>query len=153
MAVLGFTDGLNRDPGDILHALRVCQVAGQVIQCAGFLLVADSLRLHFLCLGGQSAGDNGGHSHDGKRDEIGGIIHGQREIGRCKEGVEGAGGQNAPEIPLGTPGCQNHRQNVDNHNIGFTGTATAGTVCQSRWPHQRTQTRRAVHAGPLFSKI
>ena len=153
MAVLGFTDGLNRDPGDILHALRVRQVAGQVVQRAGLLLVADSLRLHFLCLGGQGAGDNGSHSHDGKRDEIGGIIHGQREIGRCKEGVEGAGGQNASEIPLGTPGRPNHRQNVNHHNIGFTGTATAGTVCQSPWLRQRTQTRRAVHAGPLFSRI
>ena len=123
LAVHSAADGLHCDPGNILHALRVCQVAGQVVQRTGFLLVADSLRRHLLRLGGQGAGDHRGHSHDGKGDEIGGIIHGQREIGRCKESVKSAsgknGGQNTPEIPVGTPCRQNHRQNVDNHNIGF----------------------------------
>ena len=94
MAVHGAADGLHRNPGNPLHTFRVCQMAGQVVQRAGFLLVANSLHGHILRLGGQGAGDHRGHSHDGKGDEIGGILHGQREIGRRKEGVEGAGGQN-----------------------------------------------------------
>ena len=60
---------------------------------------------------------------DGESDEIGGVVHRKREIGRCKESVKGASGQNrgrkAPQIPVRTPGRQNHRQNVDHHNIGL----------------------------------
>ena len=66
-------------------------MAGQVIQCAGLLTVAYGFRSHLLCLGSQSAGDDGGNRHDCKRNQVSGVIHRQGIIWMGKKDVESAG--------------------------------------------------------------
>ena len=123
IAAEGLPDAAKRRRADGLHALRVAQVVGQLVERLRVPLARQCLPRAALHLRGQCAGEDRGERHDGEGDEVAGIadLKGEARIG--KEVVERErrqhGRRESVTRPVRIPGDDQHRRQIHQHDVGF----------------------------------
>ena len=149
VAAKGLPDAAKRRRADGLHALRVAQAVGQLVERLRVPLACQSSPRAALHLRGQRAGEDRGERHDGEGDEVAGIadLKGEARIG--KEVVERERRQHGRRERVARavriPGDDQHRRQIHQHDVGFRKAQKGKQNPQRRCQQHHQHDLRRIH--------